>query len=66
VLHDHHSELIPLTAGEIRRLLASLTQPAHSGEHYQQWSRWRRRHQAHARAAHYKRRRHLSLRLQQL
>jgi hypothetical protein len=38
--------------------------PAHSSEHYQQWSRWRRRHQARARAAHYKRRQHLNLRLQ--
>jgi DDE superfamily endonuclease len=60
-LHDHHGqagagELIALTAGEIRRLLAALTQPRHPDEHYLRWSRWRRGHQARARAAHYRRR----------
>jgi len=61
--HDHESELIALTAGEIRRMLACLTQPQHHGDHYQHWSRWRRRHQARARKSHYQRRRQLHLRL---
>ena len=51
------AELIALTAGEIRRLLTILTQPRHPDEHYQRWSRWRRRHQARARKSHYQQRR---------
>ena len=66
--HDHHhaTRLIALTAGEIRRLLATATQPRHQDDHYLRWSRWRRRHQARARKFHYQRRQHLhlSLRLQ--
>ena len=45
-------------------MLTILIQPRHPDEHYQQWSRWRRRHQARARKHHYKHRRHLNLRLQ--
>jgi hypothetical protein len=60
-LQDHHdpagaADLIALTAGEIRRLLAAFAHPQHTGEHYQRWSRWRRRHQARARWFHYQRR----------
>jgi hypothetical protein len=61
--HDHDGELIRLTAGEIRRLLANATQPSHPDHHYQRWSRWRRRHQARARKHHYQRRQQLHLRL---
>jgi SRSO17 transposase len=61
--HDHHDELIPLTAGEIRRMLTILIQPRHPDQHYQQWSRWRRRHQARARKHHYQRRQQRHLRL---
>jgi hypothetical protein len=63
--HDHHDELIPLTAAEIRRMLTIFNQPQHPGEHYQRWSRWRRRYQARARKHHYQRRQqlHFSLRL---
>ena len=47
--------LIPLTVTEIRRLFAKLvtivTRPA---SFYPAWSRWRRRHQARARASHYR------------
>jgi hypothetical protein len=64
VPHDHDGELIKLTAGEIRRMIASVTQSQHPGDHYQQWSRWRRRHQARARKHHYQRRQQLHLRLQ--
>jgi hypothetical protein len=60
--HDHDraatdgDDVIRLTAGEIRRLLMTFTQSRHPGEHYQRWSRWRRRHQARARRFHYQRR----------
>jgi hypothetical protein len=47
--------LIPLTVNEIRRLFAKLitniTRPA---SFHLPWSRWRRAHQAHARASHYR------------
>ncbi len=51
-------ELIPLTVPEVRRLLVALvwTDPA-PVERTLHWSFWRRRHQARARRAHYKRRR---------
>jgi SRSO17 transposase len=49
------SGLIPLTVTEVRRLFAKLvtavTRPA---SFYLAWSRWRRRHQARARASHYR------------
>ena len=49
--------LIPLTAPEVRRLLAVLLPaPASSAQHRLHWSRWRRQRQAEARRSHYKRR----------
>jgi hypothetical protein len=53
---DRDGELIKLSAGEIRHLIASLIQPQHDGDHYQRWSRWRRKHQARAKRCHYQRR----------
>ena len=63
---DHHSddsdhsdgdELIPLTANEIRRLLAHLAlAPIHGLDRRLSWSRWRRRRQYQARRCHYRRR----------
>ena len=47
--------LIPLTRHEIRRLLTGLDQPP-APRLQLHWSRWRRRHQAIARACHYRRR----------
>jgi SRSO17 transposase len=49
------SGLIPLTLGEIRRLLAHLTWMPNLARMWA-WSRWRRRHQHRARTSHYKRR----------
>jgi hypothetical protein len=52
----HNDQLVPLTRHEIRRLFTGLDQqrPAPATQLY--WSRWRRRHQAAARACHYRRR----------
>lgn len=50
---DH---LIPLTRNEIRRLLAADQTPPIDLNRCLRWSTWRRRHQATARASHYKRR----------
>lgn len=48
--------LIPLTCNEIRRLFTTLvSSPLHHAEHLLHWSRWRRQHQARARASHYRR-----------
>jgi hypothetical protein len=49
--------LLPLTVPEVRRLLVALvwTSPIPPG-FVLAWSRWRRRHQARARRAHYQRR----------
>jgi hypothetical protein len=49
--------LLPLTVPEVRRLLVALvwTAPVEPGL-VLAWSRWRRRHQARARRAHYQRR----------
>jgi hypothetical protein len=49
--------LLPLTVPEVRRLLVALvwTRPVGPGL-VLAWSRWRRRHQARARRAHYQRR----------
>jgi hypothetical protein len=49
--------LLPLTVPEVRRLLVALvwTTPVQPGL-VLSWSRWRRRHQARARRAHYQRR----------
>ncbi|GLZ09731.1 transposase [Actinomadura sp. NBRC 104412] len=49
-------DLIPLTLAEVQRLMARLTtDPPPTIEHCRHWSRWRRRHQAHARTCHYQR-----------
>ena len=52
-LTDDH-DLIPFTRNEIRRLLATAMSTLHSVRHALHWSTWRRRHQAHAHACHYK------------
>lgn len=52
---DHSSEMIPLTRNEIRRLLTAATAPIQTAAHTLKWSIWRRRHQARARASHYRR-----------
>jgi SRSO17 transposase len=49
------SGLIPLTLGEIRRLLAHLTRIPNRARTWA-WSRWRRCHQHRTRTSHYKRR----------
>ena len=54
--HPASDELIPLTANEIKHLFASVISPVHSLGHRLRWSQWRRRHQARARASHYRRR----------
>jgi hypothetical protein len=47
---------IPLTCNEIQHLFAALAcQPAVDRAHRLHWSWWRRRHQARARASHYRR-----------
>jgi SRSO17 transposase len=48
--------LIPLTRNEIRRLFTGLDQQLAAPATQLHWSRWRRRHQATARACHYRRR----------
>jgi SRSO17 transposase len=55
--HDHdHDELIPLTCNEIRCLFTATTQStARRAAAALAWSRWRRRHQARAKASHYRR-----------
>jgi SRSO17 transposase len=52
----HGSQLIPLTRNEIRRLFTGLRQQLPAPQLQLDWSRWRRRHQATARACHYRRR----------
>jgi len=49
-------QLIPLTCHEIRRLFTGLTRQPPAPATLLHWSRWRRRHQATARASHYRRR----------
>lgn len=57
--HDHHqatSALSPLTRNEIQHLFSTLvTHTAHDMAHRLCWSQWRRRHQARAKTAHYRR-----------
>ncbi|MBF6207366.1 thioesterase family protein [Streptomyces gardneri] len=53
------SGLVPLTLGEIRRLLAHLTTPSPNLTTALHWSTWRRRHQYQAKQAHYQRRHRL-------
>jgi hypothetical protein len=47
--------LIPLTCNEVQHLFATLV-PARVTDtgHWLRWSAWRRRHQARARACHYR------------
>lgn len=54
--HPHDDQLIPLTRNEIRRLFTGLHQQLPAPAMQLHWSRWRRRHQATARASHYRRR----------
>jgi SRSO17 transposase len=54
--HQEHDLLIPLTRHEIRRLFTGLRQQLPAPALQLHWSRWRRRHQATARACHYRRR----------
>jgi hypothetical protein len=49
-------ELIPLTAGETRRLFNLYTRVTRPEDFHQYWSDWRRRRQARARRSHYARR----------
>jgi hypothetical protein len=54
--------VIDLTVNEIRRLInAMIIRPVRGLVHRLRWSTWRRRHQARARRAHYKRRLNLEL-----
>jgi hypothetical protein len=48
--------MIPLTRHEIRRLFTGLGQQLPAPQLQLHWSRWRRCHQATARACHYRRR----------
>ena len=49
--------LIPITVNELQRLFdALLLRPNHTPQRLNQWSLWRRRHQARARACHYRQR----------
>jgi hypothetical protein len=49
--------LIPITVNELRRLFdALLLRPNNNPQRLQQWSLWRRQHQARARACHYRQR----------
>ena len=54
--HPRDDLLIPLTRNEIRRLFTGLCQQPSAPRLQLHWSRWRRRHQATARACHYRRR----------
>ena len=54
--HAPDSPLIPLTRHEIRRLFTGLLQQPPPPRMQLHWSRWRRRHQATARASHYRQR----------
>ncbi|MER6959974.1 IS701 family transposase [Streptomyces sp. NPDC000618] len=57
--HAHRptpDDLIPLTCNEIQHLFATVAvRPNHGPAHRLSWSAWRRRHQARARAGHYRR-----------
>jgi hypothetical protein len=54
--HPRDDQLIPMTRNEIRRLFTGLRQQLPAPAMQLHWSRWRRRHQATARASHYRRR----------
>jgi hypothetical protein len=53
---ENGRDLIPLTAGEARRLFNLHTRVTHPDEHHVRWSGWRRYRQAAARRSHYARR----------
>ncbi len=53
--HSAAGHLIPLTGNKTRRLFTALVSPIHDLAHRLRWSQWRRRHQARARACHYRR-----------
>ncbi|MBV7701060.1 IS701 family transposase [Streptomyces sp. TRM70350] len=54
--HPAPDGLIPLTCNEIQRLFTTLVvRTVHDAAHRLGWSAWRRRHQARARASHYRR-----------
>ena len=48
--------MIPLTAGEARRLFCLYTRVTRPEAFHEHWSDWRRRRQARARRSHYARR----------
>jgi hypothetical protein len=50
---ENGRDLIPLTAGEARRLFNLHTRVTHPHEHHARWSDWRRYRQAAARKSHY-------------
>ena len=50
------SGLIPVTLGEVRRLLAHLTAQPSARSAALAWSTWRRRHRHRAKTSHYQRR----------
>src|SRR5262245_1653219 len=55
--NDRHDDpLIPLTRNEVRRLFTGSREQPPSPRTQLHWSRWRRRHQATARACHHRRR----------
>jgi hypothetical protein len=55
--HARDTGPVALTMAEIRRLIGVLiTDPIRDTNHHLHWSNWRRRHQGHARNAHYQRR----------
>jgi SRSO17 transposase len=54
--HPGDDLLIPLTCNEIRRLFTGLSRQLAAPAAQLHWSRWRRRHQATARACHYRKR----------
>ncbi len=54
--HRLDGQLIALTRNEIRRLFTGLCQQPAAPARQLHWSRWRRRHQATARACHYRKR----------
>jgi SRSO17 transposase len=56
IRHPTPSGLVPLTCNEVQHLFAALVaRPAGDLGHRLRWSVWRRRHQARARACHYRR-----------
>ncbi|WP_455710874.1 IS701 family transposase [Streptomyces mutabilis] len=52
--HPAPDGLIPLTCNEIQRLFTAFVRPMCDVAHRLGWSAWRRRHQARARASHYR------------